>query len=114
MAPTSKTLSNKQTANKIDVDALLAKRDEISNVALKKALDKIEARKQEEQEAQLISNLEQIQRNTKDKVEYLRRARQAEKRAKDNLVLFAKAEQEFYKTGDIEAYNLTIRNGVQY
>ncbi len=95
-------------ANTINIEALLAKKEQISNKALQSALTKLEEQRSAEQEAALLRHLEIVQGITKNAVESLRNRRAQEKIAKDYLLAVATAEQEFYKNADVAAYNAAI------
>lgn len=95
---------SKQTA-KIDVEALLAKKGQITNQSIQSALAKAEKEKQEKDERELLGYISHIQSNTASAVEGLRDARKKEKKCKDFLTALAEAEQQFYTDADIEKYN---------
>jgi hypothetical protein len=97
--------SQPKTTVKVDIEALLAKKSQITSAAINGALAKLEARKQEEQEAQLLEYLEVVSNNTQSAVNALRKARDTEKIYKKRLEAIAAAEQQFYKDADIKAYN---------
>lgn len=93
-----------QTA-KVNIEALLAKKSQISNAAITAALAKLETKKQEEQEEQLLEHLEKVSNNTANAVEYLRIARTQERIMKKRLEAIAAAELQFHSDANIEAYN---------
>lgn len=102
-----KTQTN--TAKKqINIEDLLAKKSQITNAALTAALNKLEEKKQQDQEAQLIEHLQAVQKNTDIAVENLRSARLQEKKQKAYLTAVAEAQAKFYSDGDIDAYNKAI------
>ncbi len=103
-----KTNTDNTKKKAIDIESLLAKRNSISNTALKGALEKLEKQKEEQQEAELLQHLSRVQENTAQAVELLREARVKEKNRKAYLVTIAEAESEFYTDADIAKYNLTI------
>ena len=89
----------------VNVEALLAKRDQIGAAVIKGALAKFEAQKAEKQEAEVLEYLATVQRNTAEAIERLRSSRAAERKAKHDLQVIAEAEQDFYQDADIDAYN---------
>lgn len=93
---------------KVNIEALLAKKDAISNAAIKAALVKLDERKQKEQEELIIEHLSQIQLNTQYAVNLLRQTRKREKLTKDYLTQVAEAEQEFYQNADYKAYSTKV------
>lgn len=93
----------------IDVEALLVKKQQITNAALTSALNKLEQKKKEEQEEMLIANLARVQKNTENVVESLRRIRFDEKVIKKYLEDVVAAQEQFYIDGDIVKYDNTIR-----
>jgi DeoR/GlpR family transcriptional regulator of sugar metabolism len=93
----------------IDVEALLAKRTQISNATVNNALNKLAEAKQKEQEEQVIRHLGVIQSNTSSAVELLRGYRTKERAAKAYLVAVAEAEQNFYTNADFDAYTESTR-----
>ena len=101
-------MTRKQTV-KIDVEALLSKKNQISNESIKNALKKAEDEKKAIREAELLENISIIQRKTVEAVSILQKARKAEKKAKTYLTAIATAEQEFYKDADFEKYGKAIQ-----
>ena len=93
---------------KFDVEALLAKKSNITSNAVKGALAKLEEQKQAIQEQQIISHLAVIQTNTAEAVEDLRKARRKEAAQTAKLIAVAEAEEKFYEDADIDAYNTSI------
>lgn len=89
---------------KINIDQLLAKSDKISNAAIRSAISKVEEEKQKLQEQKLLERIGEIQGHTAHKLRYLRNIREAEKRAKKELQVYAAAEQLFYETADFDQY----------
>lgn len=88
----------------VDVEKLLAARN-ISNAAVKGALDKLAEQKKAAEEARIIQHIANIQHNTEIAVVRLRNARKAEKNAKEYLQAVANAEQVFYTNADVDAYS---------
>jgi hypothetical protein len=100
---------NQNTTAKIDIESLLAKKNQITNAALAAALSKLEEKKREQQEAQLIEHLTVVQSNTDKAVELLRSVRNKEKKAKAYLTTVAEAQNQFYTDGDIAVYAQAIQ-----
>lgn len=94
-----------KSANVDAIEALLAKKESISNAALQSALTKLEERKQKEQEDKLILYLSTVQRNTDAAVNRLRAIRAEEKKAKAYLTALVEAQNAFYTDGNVEAYD---------
>lgn len=101
----TKTTTKKAPVTGVNIEALLAKRDQIGAGVIKSALAKLDAQKAERQEAEVLEYLETVQRNTAEAVEKLRSCRAAERKAKNDLQAIAEAEQDFYQDADIDAYN---------
>ena len=97
-----KNLRNKPKA--VNVEALLAKKNQISNLAIQAAISKMEEQKAKAQEEQIIQHIAEIQSNTEAAVEQLRKFRLHEKAAKAYLVAVAEAEQIFYTNADYNQY----------
>lgn len=96
----------------VDVEKLLAAR-EISNAAVKGALDKLAEQKKAAEEARIIENIAYIQRNTETAVVALRTARKTEKAAKAYLQGIANAEQAFYTNANVDTYMEAVAKAEQ-
>ena len=93
----------------INVEALLAKKNQISNVAIQAALVKMEEQKAKAQEEMVIQHLADIQNTTENAVEQLRRIRVRERAIKAYLVSVAEAEQVFYTNADYAIYQQSVQ-----
>lgn len=103
-------MKNQQNKPKaINIEALLAKKNQISNAAIQAALGKMEEQKAKAQEELVIQHLGTIQSNTEDAVEQLRKFRAKEKAAKAYLVSIAEAEQVFYTNADYVEYTKSVQ-----
>ena len=92
----------------VNIENLLAKREQISNKAVQAAITKLEEKKAEEQEALILVHLSHIQENTANAVESLRSARKLESKAKAFLQEVANAEQQFYVDANMDTYNASV------
>lgn len=90
-------------------EQLLQQKSSVTNTVIQNALQKLEAKKSEEQERQVIQNMERIQTEVNDAVETLRRIRKMEANAKLYLNAVAAAQQQFLKDADMNAYHHSVR-----
>jgi len=90
-------------------EQLLQQKSSVTNTVIQSALQKLEAKKSEEQERQVIQNMERIQKDVNRAVEVLRTARKTEAAAKVYLNAVAAAQQQFLKDADMEQYLATIQ-----
>lgn len=93
----------------VNIESLLAKREQISNKAVQAALAKLEQKKIEEQEEMILTHLSTIQENTANAVARLREARKTEVKCKNYLQEIANAEQQFYVDANMETYNASLK-----
>lgn len=99
--------NNKKTEKRIDgidVESLLAKAA-ISSSIVTSALDKLKVKQAEEQESKIIGHFQRIQRVKDASIVDLRHTRKVEAYHKRKLQIIVTAEEQFMKTGDIDAYN---------
>jgi hypothetical protein len=99
--------NNKKTEKRIDgidVEGLLAKAA-VSSSIVTSALDKLKVKQAEEQESKIIEYFQRIQREKAATIVDLRNARRVEAYHKRKLQIIVTAEEQFMKTGDIDAYN---------
>jgi hypothetical protein len=101
-----------KTKSAIDIEKLLAKKNQITNAALNSALKKLEEKKKEEQEETLIANLEYVDHVTNEAVELLRGKRAEEKKAKAYLTSVCEAQDKFYSDGDYKSYLSSVSAAV--
>ena len=92
----------------VNIENLLAKREQISNKAVQAAIAKLEEQKAKEQEELILNHLSTIQAITANAVESLREARRKEAKAKAYLQAVAEAEQQFYTDANMETYEASL------
>lgn len=102
------TRTKNTVVGKVNIEQLLAKKNQISNAAIQAAIAKMEEAKQKAQEEQVIQHLATIQSNTEAAVEQLRNFRKKEKAAKEYLTAVATAEQVFYTNADYNQYSVAV------
>lgn len=94
--------------SKINVEALIAKKDTITNKAIKGAISELERKQEEAQQARLIEQISRAQEITQTAVDAVRRARKEAQRKLNYLKQVAEAERVFLINADWDIYKTAI------